>query len=113
VCKLSVTDTTQQAETFVASRFTHGNLFFPTRLVVSPQHVLRIKPRLFGSNQESIAIAAVASVNISTGIFWSDIRIDSAGGTNPILSHGHRKQDAERIRDLVERFQSARDRQTR
>jgi len=39
---------------------------------------------------------------------WSDIRIDSAGGTNPIVSHGHRKHDAERIRDLVERFQSAR-----
>jgi hypothetical protein len=97
-----------EGETFVASRWTRGNFFFPTRLVVSPEHVLRIKPRLFGSNQESIAIASVASVNISTGIFWSEIRIDSSGGSNPILSHGHRKKDAERIRDLVERFQSAR-----
>jgi hypothetical protein len=41
-------------------------------------------------------------------MFWSDIRIDSAGGTNPILSHGHRKRDAERIRDLIEQLQSAR-----
>jgi hypothetical protein len=97
-----------QPETFVASRLTRGNLFFPTRIVVTPEHVLRVKPRLFGSTQESIAIPAVASVQISTGVFWSDIRIDSAGGTNPVLSHGHRKRDAERIRDLIEQLQSAR-----
>src|SRR5438309_10683226 len=94
-----------QTETFVASRLTRRNLLFPTRIVVSPEHVLRIKPRMFGSNEESIAVGKVASVQISTGVFWSDIRIDSAGGTNPILSHGHRKRDAQRIRDLVERFQ--------
>lgn len=101
-------DTVSQGESFAASRWTRGNLFFPTRIVVSPEHVLRIKPRLFGSTQESIAIPSVASVQISTGVFWSDIRIDSAGGSNPILSHGHRKRDAERIRDLVERFQASR-----
>ncbi len=103
-----MTNAIPEGETFAASRWTRGNLFFPTRIVVSPEHVLRIKPRLFGSTQESIAIPAVASVQISTGVMWSDIRIDSAGGTNPIVSHGHRKHDAERIRDLVERFQSVR-----
>ena len=97
-----------EGETLIASRWTRGNFFFPTRIVVSPEHVLRVKPRMFGSNQESIAIAAVASVNISTGMLWSEIRIDSSGGSNPILSHGHRKKDAERIRDLVEHYQSAR-----
>ena len=103
-----MTNAIPEGETFAASRWTRGNLFFPARIVVSPEHVLRIKPRLFGSTQESIAIPAVASVQISTGVMWSNIRIDSAGGTNPILSHGHRKHDAERIRDLVERFQSVR-----
>src|SRR5713226_9706874 len=76
-------DATSNAESFTASRLTRGNFFFPTRIVVSPEHVLRIKPRLFGSTQESIAIPAVASVQISTGVLWLDIRIDSAGGTNP------------------------------
>jgi len=95
-------------ESFAASRWTKGNLFFPTRIVVTREHVLRLKPRLFGSTQESIAIPAVASVQISTGVFWSDIRIDSAGGTNPITSHGHRKADAERIRDLIEKYQAER-----
>ena len=87
----SMVDKTLQGETFTASRWTRGNLIFPTRISVTSQHVLRTKPRLFGSTQESIAIASVASVKISTGVLWSDIRIDSAGGTNPILSHGHRK----------------------
>jgi len=103
-----MTDSTPTGETFVASRWTKGNLFFPTRLVVNPQHVSRIKPRLFGSNEESIGITQVASVHISTGIFWSDILIESTGGSDPITSHGHRKADAQRIRDLIEGYQSAR-----
>jgi hypothetical protein len=95
-----------QAETFTASRWTAGNRLFPTQIVVSPECVLRIKRRWFGSDEESIALAKVASVRISTGMLWSDIRIDSAGGSNPILSHGHSKQDAQRIRDLIEKFQA-------
>ena len=95
-------------ETFSASRWTRGNLWFPTRIVVSPLRVSRVKRRLFGSNEESIAIMQVASVKISTGIFWSDILIESTGGTDPITSHGHRKSDALRIRDLVEGFQATR-----
>src|SRR5438093_11617348 len=92
--------------TFKASRLTAGNFFFPVRIEVTRQHVSRIKPRLVGSDEESIAIGKVASVNISTGLIWADIRIDSTGGSNPIVSHGHTKGDAREIRDLSERFQS-------
>jgi hypothetical protein len=90
---------------FTASRLTSGNFIFPVRIEVSQNRVTRIKPRFFGSNEESIPITKVASVNIQTGMIWSDIRIDSAGGSNPILSHGHRKDDARAIRDLIERHQ--------
>ncbi|HEX4786282.1 MAG TPA: hypothetical protein VH350_18220 [Candidatus Sulfotelmatobacter sp.] len=94
------------AQTFTASRWTQGNFFFPTRLVISPQRVTRIKPRLFGSNEESIGMTKVASVHISTGVVWSEIVIESTGGTDPITSHGHRKGDAQRIRDLIETYQA-------
>jgi len=94
------------AETFSASRWTQGNFFFPTKLVISPQRVIRTKSRLFGSNEESIPISKVASVHISTGVFWSEIVIESTGGTDPITSHGHRKADAQRIRDLIETYQA-------
>lgn len=94
------------AEAFTASRWTQGNFFFPTRLLVSALRVSRVKSRLFGSNDESIPISKVASVHISTGVMWSEIRIESTGGTDPITSHGHRKADAIRIRDLIEGYQA-------
>ena len=104
----SVPNPNVSEETFSASRWTRGNLWFPTRIVVGPLRVSRVKRRLFGSNDESISISQVASVKISTGILWSDILIESTGGTDPIASHGHRKADAVRIRDLIEGFQAAR-----
>ncbi len=100
--------TIPDGDSFAASRWTRGNLFFPTRIVVNAQHVSRIKPRMFGSNEESIGINQVASVHISTGMIWSDIVIESSGGTDPITSHGHRKKDAQRIRELIEGYQAAR-----
>jgi hypothetical protein len=93
-------------ESFTASRWTQGNFLFPTRLVVSPLRVSRVKARWFGSNDESIAMGKVASVHISTGVLWAEIRIESTGGTDPITSHGHRKKDAQRIRDLIEAYQA-------
>src|SRR2546430_7452845 len=96
------------AETFAASRWTKGNLFFPTRITVTPQHVSRVKPRLFGSSEESIAIGKVASVQILTGIIWSEIRIDSSGGSDPITSHGHRKAESQGIRAFIDAYQTGR-----
>ena len=99
---------TPEAETFVASRWTAGNFLFPTRIVVNAQRVSRVKPGLLSSNEQSIPIPQVASVHILTGILWADVRIESAGGSDPITSHGHRKEDAMRIRDLIESYQSSR-----
>ena len=92
-------------ETFIASRITRGNFLFPTRIEVSPERVLRIKPRAFGQDEESMPMSKVASVQINVGLMFSQIRIDSTGGTNPIVSHGHRKADARRIRELIEKYQ--------
>ena len=92
---------------FTASRWTNGNRLFPTRIVVTPERVLRIKHRLFGSDEESIAMSKVASVKIHTGVLFSDICIESSGGSDPIQSHGHIKSDAVRIRDLIETYQAA------
>ncbi len=96
---------TGEKKVFTASRWTAGNLLFPVRIEITPDRVTRIKPRLIGSDEETISMSKVASVNISTGLLWADIRIDSSGGTNPILSHGHRKADAAAIRDLIEAYQ--------
>ncbi len=60
-----------------------------------------------GSEEETISISKVASVSIRTGLIWADIRIESSGGTDPILSHGHAKEDAVAVRDLIQRYQQA------
>src|SRR5436305_1695829 len=90
---------------FAASRWTRGNHLFPTRISVNRERVLRMKPRMFGNTEESIAIAKVASVRINNGLFFSDICIESTGGTDPIASHGHSKRDARDIRSLIEQLQ--------
>ena len=93
-------------EIFQASRWTHGNLVFPTVIEVTDKAVIRRKRSWFSRDEISIAMTKVASVHIKTGMLWSDIRIESSGGSDPLASHGHRKADACRIRDLVETAQA-------
>ncbi|HLX94506.1 MAG TPA: PH domain-containing protein [Verrucomicrobiae bacterium] len=90
------------SETFKASRWTRGNFLFRTIIEVTERSVIRHKRSWFSKDEISISIAKVASVHIKTGILWSDILVESSGGTDPLVSHGHRKADARRIRELVE-----------
>ena len=93
------------SETFQASRWTHGNFLFPTVIAVTDQAIIRRKRSWFSRDEISISITKVASVHIKTGIIWSDILIESSGGSDPLASHGHTKADARRIRELVETAQ--------
>ena len=93
-------------ETFQASRWTTGNLFFPTIIEVSEKSVVRRKKRFFGMDEISMSMSKVASVHINTGFIWSEILIESSGGSDPLRSHGHTKEDARRIRDLIESYQA-------
>jgi hypothetical protein len=94
-----------EPEVFVASRLTRGNFLFPTRIVVSEKTVMRRKRRWFTLNEESVHIGNVGTVNITTGILFSDVRIESTGGSDPLESHGHTKSDARRIKELIETYQ--------
>ena len=91
-----------ESETFKASRWTWGNHLFPTVIEVTDRAVIRHKRSWFSKDEISISITKVASVHIKTGMIWSDILIESSGGTDPLASHGHSKADAKRIRALVE-----------
>jgi hypothetical protein len=93
------------SETFKASRWTRGNHLFRTVIEVTDRAVIRHKRSWFSKDEISISISKVASVHIKTGILWSDILIESSGGTDPLVCHGHKKADAQRIRALVEAAQ--------
>lgn len=94
-----------ETESFRASRWTSGNHLFPTVITVTDRAVIRHERSWFSKDEISISISKVASVHVKTGIFWSDILIESTGGTDPLTSHGHSKADAQRIRALVEEAQ--------
>ncbi len=94
------------AELFQASRWTRGNFLFPTRIEVSDKAVVRRKRSWFSVDEISMSIFKVASVHIKTGMFFSDILIESSGGTDPLASHGHSKSDARRMKELIENHQA-------
>jgi len=97
-------------ETFHASRWTKENHLFPTVIEVTDTAVVRRKRSWFSVNEISIHLSKIASVRIDTGMVWSDLLVESTGGSDPLTSHGHRKADARRIKELIEAAQS---RQTR
>src|ERR1044071_7455333 len=94
------------SETFQASRWTRGNLLFPTAIEVSDKAVVRRKRSWFSQDEISISMQKIASIHIKTGLIWSDILIESSGGTDPLASHGHTKGDATRIKALIEEYQA-------
>jgi hypothetical protein len=93
-------------ETFRASRWTKGNHLFTTVIEVTEASVIRRKRAWFTVNEISIHLSKVASVRIETGLLWSDIVIESTGGSDPLTSHGHTKADARRIKELIEGAQT-------
>jgi rfaE bifunctional protein nucleotidyltransferase chain/domain len=93
------------SESFQASRWTRGNFLFPTVIEVTDKAVVHHKKSWFSSDEMSMGIQKVASVHIKTGLIWSEILIESTGGTDPITSNGHRKDDARRIKELIETYQ--------
>jgi hypothetical protein len=94
------------SEVFQASRWTRGNFLFPTVIEVTDKAVVRRKRSWFSRDEISISIFKVASVHIKTGLVWSDILIESSGGSDPLASHGHGKADALRIKELIEGYQA-------
>lgn len=93
-------------DVFRASGWTRGNHLFPTQVAVTPTSVVQHTPRWIGKQDESIHIAHVASVKIDTRLFFSDVAIETSGGSEPVVCHGHWKSDAIRIKDLIERYQT-------
>jgi hypothetical protein len=92
---------------YFASRLSHDNMIFPTQVAVLPNRIVRYKARFIGHNEESIGIAQIASVTIRTGLLWSNVTIESTGGQNQIVCHGHTNQDANAIQQAIETYQAA------
>jgi len=94
-------------DVFRASRFSSGNHLFPTQVLISTVNVVQYTPQWIGRREESIHMAHLSSVKINTGLFLSDVLIETSGGASPIRCHGHHKRDAVRMKELIEQHQTA------
>jgi len=93
-------------DVFRASWLSTGNHLFPTQVLISPTSVIHYTPQWFGRLEHSIHMAHIASVRIDTKMIFSDVYVETTGGASPIRCHGHKKADAVRIQQLIERYQT-------
>ena len=95
-----------EGDVFRASRLSRGNRLFPTQVLITPTTVVHYTPELVGRKEHSIHIAHVSSVSIDTNLLFSNVLIETSGGTTPVECHGHRKSDAIRMKQLIEQHQT-------
>jgi hypothetical protein len=94
-------------DVFRASRLSPGNRVFPTQVLITPGSVVHHTPQWIGHVEHSIHMAHVASVSVDTNVLFSDVYIETTGGTTPVHCRGHRKHDAIRMKELIERYQTS------
>jgi hypothetical protein len=90
---------------FRASRLSAGNHLFPSQVVVTPASITLYTPRWIGRVEESLHMAHVASITITTHAFFADISIETTSGQEPVRCHGHLKRDAVEMKNVIERYQ--------
>lgn len=91
---------------FRASRWSKGNRVYPAQVSISRAGITLYKPQWVGKVEESIHMAHVASVKIDTNIIFSEVFIETTGGTNQIVCRGHTKGDAVKMKQTIESYQS-------
>src|SRR3954464_9601237 len=91
---------------FRASRWSRGNHLFPTQVAISPTTIVHYPRQWFGRREHSIHLAHVASLEIDTNLFFSNVVIETSGGSDPVRCHGHRKGDAVEMKRLINQFQT-------
>ena len=94
-----------EEKTYQSSRWTSGNLFFQDALILASDGIIFRKGNLFGSREEHISYNAVASFRINNGILFSNVLIETTGGSQPIIVNGLWKSEAKEIQDTLRAFQ--------
>ena len=94
-----------EEKAYLSSRWTSGNLFFQDALVLASDGIIFRKGNLFGSREEHISYSAIASFRINNGILFSNVLIETTGGSQPIIVNGLWKSEAKEIQDTIRAFQ--------
>jgi hypothetical protein len=93
---------------FRANRLSRGNRLLPAQVVITRDSITLYQPQWIGRMEESIHMSHVSSIKIDTNLVFSDVFIETTGGHNPIVCHGHTKGDAVKMKQIIEKYQSER-----
>ena len=91
--------------TFISSRWTSGNLYFPDMLTLDNDAIIYKKSAIVGSKEEHINYKSVASVKLKNGMIFADLIIETSGGSQSIIIRGLSKQDAQTASELIRKVQ--------
>ncbi|MRR06001.1 MAG: hypothetical protein EG828_03515 [Deltaproteobacteria bacterium] len=94
-----------EEKTYHSNRWTSGNTFFPDSLVLVSDGIVFRKRRIFGSNEQHITYKAIASIHVTSGLFFSTISIETSGGSQPIIINGLWKSEAKEIQSALSQLQ--------
>jgi hypothetical protein len=87
---------------YQASRWTKGNLLYPSKLRVHHDEVTLLNEGLLRSSERSIPMNKIASISLSRGLLFTDIVVESSGGQEDIFANGFRKKEAEEFRNQLQ-----------
>ena len=93
--------------TFISSRWTSGNLYFPDMLTLDNDAIIYKKSAIVGSKEEHINYKSVASVKLKNGMIFADLIIETSGGSQSIIIRGLSKRDANKASELIRKIQDA------
>jgi len=93
---------------YQASRWSKGNHLLPAQVQITRDSVTLYQPQWIGKVEESIHMQHVSSIKIDTHMVFSDVFIETTGGRDPIVCHGHTKGDAVKMKQAIEQFQTER-----
>lgn len=89
---------------FQSKRITGGNAIFPDKVILDDDGIHFIKPGLLKKGEEIISYSQIASVKIVSKILFSDILIETTGGSQPVFINGLAKRDAQKIKQLIKQY---------
>jgi hypothetical protein len=88
-------------ETFLASRLTASNRFFPSKIVIDQLGVTLKIRGLFSGNEKTVPYGRIASVDIFCPVIgYSTISIETTG-EGIIKAHGFLKHEVVRMKELI------------
>ena len=90
-----------------ASRLTSGNRIFRSSITVDDNQIKYRKSRWFGSTEEMINCQHVSSCRVQHGMMFSNLTLETSGGSQPIVINGLSHSAADAIEEAVRKAQAA------